>query len=613
QNLDRLSLFYVRRLAQLVSAGSKAREGAQEHFKRLLNWCDHIIGLVSRGEHHFLTPEMLNDTQAEIDRLLAKYANSNDFKLTQAAAKGLLEIVPANEGNIHEYLTKDNMLNRYYEETVRYEASDQKIYNMMRQLAHIYPQMRLLEIGAGTGGATAHALPAIDGAFSMYTFTDISTAFFDKAEEKFKDYSGRINFKALDMNTNIEEQGFTESSYDVVMAGIVLHATGDVEGALRNIRRLLKPGGRLVAFENISNDAVRLGIGMGGFAGWWSGAEYGRPWGPMLTLEQWHEALKRSGFTGVDTHTVGHNQTQPLCVWVSMARDEKVDLLREPLTGVPEKQQSLVVIGGKSHGTMDLVEKTKALVAPFYQMTSHFTSVEALNEITEDQFPECSSVLCLTELDEPVLRIVTDPKLNGLKTLWARGRNILWVTKGAASEQPYNNMVVGLGRSIRQEYPSVTLQTVDLDSATAGDGSWVPSFVAGALRRIELLDKWKREEIVNGLDLSDKLQWTQEPEVRVIEKKTYMPRLNVNKALNHRFNSIRRVIREEVDPQSPKTSFSLNASANAPLSAPVIGQISRLRVQSETGAITSCQVRIRQSLLQALRIGTLGFFRLCVG
>ncbi|KAI1045708.1 hypothetical protein LB505_009281 [Fusarium chuoi] len=73
-------------------------------------------------------------------------------------------------------------------------------------------------------------------------------------------------------------------------------------------------------------------------------------------------------------------------------------------------------------------------------------------------------------------------------------------------------MVVGLARSIRQEYPSITLQTVDLDNATVGDGSWVPSFVASALRRIELLDKWKREEIANGADLNDKLQWTQESE-----------------------------------------------------------------------------------------------------
>jgi hybrid polyketide synthase/nonribosomal peptide synthetase ACE1 len=161
----------------------------------------------------------------------------------------------------------------------------------------------------------------------------------------------------------------------------------------------------------------------------------------MLTLDQWDEALKRPGFTGVDTHTVGHKQTQPLSVWVSMARDEKVDLLREPLTAVPEKHQSLVIVGGKWCGTIELVEKIRALVAPFHQMASHFRSVEALNEITEDQFPKYSSVLCLTELDEPVLRTVTDPRLNGLKNLWARGRNILWITKGAASEQLHNNMV----------------------------------------------------------------------------------------------------------------------------------------------------------------------------
>jgi hypothetical protein len=71
-------------------------------------------------------------------------------------------------------------------------------------------------------------------------------------------------------------------------------------------------------------------------------------WGPMLTLEQWDDVLKKTGFTGVDTHTIGHSQTQLLCVWVSMARDDLVDLLRERLTVLPElqlkQQQSSVVV-----------------------------------------------------------------------------------------------------------------------------------------------------------------------------------------------------------------------------------------------------------------------------
>ncbi|SPJ71900.1 uncharacterized protein FTOL_01628 [Fusarium torulosum] len=157
------------------------------------------------------------------------------------------------------------------------------------------------------------------------------------------------------------------------MADMALHTTGDVEGALRNVRQLLKPGGRLIGFENINNDAVHLGIGMGGFAAWWSGAEH-----------------------GVDTHTFGHNHTRPMCVCVFMGRNDLVALLRERLTVLPKlqlkQQQSLVFVGGKTMATMDLLQKASSFVTPFYRKISHIRAIEALNDVTDEQSPESSSV-----------------------------------------------------------------------------------------------------------------------------------------------------------------------------------------------------------------------------
>ncbi|PYI25531.1 hypothetical protein BP00DRAFT_358236 [Aspergillus indologenus CBS 114.80] len=53
------------------------------------------------------------------------------------------------------------------------------------------PCLRILEIGAGTGGATGPILRALSQAnrylCSSYTFTDVSTGFFHNAEKRFAD------------------------------------------------------------------------------------------------------------------------------------------------------------------------------------------------------------------------------------------------------------------------------------------------------------------------------------------------------------------------------------------------------------------------------------------
>ena len=45
--------------------------------------------------------------------------------------------------------------------------------------------LRVLEIGAGTGGTTASLLPVLDPVRTRYRFTDVSDVFLDAARERF--------------------------------------------------------------------------------------------------------------------------------------------------------------------------------------------------------------------------------------------------------------------------------------------------------------------------------------------------------------------------------------------------------------------------------------------
>lgn len=92
-------------------------------------------------------------------------------------------------------------------------------------LGHANPNLRVLEIGAGTGGTTAGALKDLvtgsdERMYSKYCYTDISAGFFSAAKERFKDFEN-IQYTVLDISKDPIEQGFEAESYDLIVAANV--------------------------------------------------------------------------------------------------------------------------------------------------------------------------------------------------------------------------------------------------------------------------------------------------------------------------------------------------------------------------------------------------------
>ena len=169
--------------------------------------------------------------------------------------------------------------------------------------------------------------------FGTYTYTDISSGFFEAAQDRFQEYEERIIYSTYDMEVPPAVQGFIEGTYDVVVAAHVLHATDKLEDMMRGVRALLKPGGHVIIQELITNDRLHLSLGMSGLPGWWVGAETGRPWGPALNLLQWDDLLRKCGFSGIDTTALyGENFQFGSQVFSAQAMDDRVELLRSPVT-----------------------------------------------------------------------------------------------------------------------------------------------------------------------------------------------------------------------------------------------------------------------------------------
>ena len=98
--------------------------------------------------------------------------------------------------------------------------------------------LRVLEIGCGMG--TDGAQFAAAGA--DYTGVDLTEAAIDLARKKFASSGLKGEFRVADA----EKLDFADESFDMVYSHGVLHHTPDIESAIGEIHRVLKPGGRAV-------------------------------------------------------------------------------------------------------------------------------------------------------------------------------------------------------------------------------------------------------------------------------------------------------------------------------------------------------------------------------
>jgi yersiniabactin nonribosomal peptide synthetase len=157
---------------------------------------------------------------------------------------------------------------------------------------------RILEAGAGTGGAAASILPLLPLERTWYEYTDITPFFANHARGKFEKFPF-VRFSTFDIDQAPGEQGYGEHSYDLVIAANVLHHARHIGKALKHLQALLAPGGWLVILEETRNIRIQM-ISVGFFEGFGHFEDQRLHDNlPFLSLEQWQEELGNAGFEPV--------------------------------------------------------------------------------------------------------------------------------------------------------------------------------------------------------------------------------------------------------------------------------------------------------------------------
>ncbi|PNS14519.1 2-alkenal reductase (NADP(+)-dependent) [Sphaceloma murrayae] len=414
------------------------------------NWCHMTI----EREEQFLA-------EAEIE-------HPDDIKLTCAVGRVLPAIVAGDQQPLPIMLV-DDMLSKFYADAFGMTSGLYMFRDLFDHLGHKNPNMHILEIGAGTGSVTKpimHILGGQDGRtprFGTYTFTDITSGWFAKAQEFLKPWEKHVKYQKLDIEGDVLEQGFQPESFDIIAASNVLHATKRLDVTLRNCYKLLKPGGKMVIGE-LTACPDHSGLIFGTLPGWWL-SEDGRKGGPMITQEQWHKQLQECQFSGLDMAVAAEDSegTKILSTMVST----------KPAEPVAHHLQEAIVV-------KPLVESEvasailKAVETKFEAAGVDVTLVslaEAAGLADQDALrAKQLATICLVEAQDPIFARPTKDVFEQTRKIIVGSNALFWYACNNDEDgvaPPEACAISGLLRTARSENPLLRLHEAHLQCRPA--------------------------------------------------------------------------------------------------------------------------------------------------
>jgi acyl transferase domain-containing protein/NADPH:quinone reductase-like Zn-dependent oxidoreductase/SAM-dependent methyltransferase len=438
------------------------------------------------------------DPEGELSVLLKEYpACSTELTLTGRCGR---QFAKAIRGEIEplELLFPNGSLSdieKLYKDSPYFSFYNQLIQQAVSEVASSLPvgrRLRILEIGAGTGSATSYVLSKLAPERTEYVFTDISTLFVSKARETFAAYPF-VNYRVLDIEKNPSEQGFSQYSFDVVIAANVLHATADLRQTLGNVQTLLCPGGLLLLLE-----ATRLlrfaDIIVGLTEGWWRFTDKEtRSSHALLSEEKWRELLSARGFSEVAVSPERGGEdvlSNQKLILARGPRSVRISEERKPGEAVPAKRGKWLLVGdGSGVGSgLERVLKSRGEECALVSAETDFERLPVLAGC-KDESP-LDEVICLLPVSDASVpsegwQSVKHGIRTGCETLLqlakalvtgerSRTKNLRIVTRGAHRMDSETDLaplhqypVAALSKTIALEYPELHCTHVDLDPAGA--------------------------------------------------------------------------------------------------------------------------------------------------
>ena len=299
-HLERLSLAYSQDALAGLSQAGQPLQMAPQHQRFGQQLLDRLLAA------QMWPPALEADRptpSAQLNNLMAQYPQATaELTLLRRCGEHLAAVLQGTLDPLTLLFPEGDAtdLTQLYQSSAGAQVMNSLVQHVVRAAltqAPVGRPLRILEIGAGTGGTTAHLLPGLQGADVDYVFSDLSPLLLAKARARFHPDDAFVTYAVLDIATSPAAQGFTPHHYDMVIAANVLHATADLRRTLAHVGELLAPGGQLVLLES-TQPLPWLELIFGMTEGWWKFSDHIlRPHSPLLSADQWQALLQACGFT----------------------------------------------------------------------------------------------------------------------------------------------------------------------------------------------------------------------------------------------------------------------------------------------------------------------------
>ena len=191
ENLERAAFTYIKLALADITADEATR--IPSHFQNLYR----VISALTQDEHHRRLPYQKSHGykfgEAEEAKFLQSLESSDECGRLLCRMGRELSSILRQEIKPLTIMLQDNMLKNFYRHHRPTIDGYEHTASILAKLVHENPNMRIIEIGAGTGGATMPMLHEMGNKFAHFDFTDLSTGFFENAKAEQLEWAGRIS------------------------------------------------------------------------------------------------------------------------------------------------------------------------------------------------------------------------------------------------------------------------------------------------------------------------------------------------------------------------------------------------------------------------------------
>ncbi|GAA1985928.1 type I polyketide synthase [Kitasatospora viridis] len=275
--------------------------GLQPQHRRLVRLMMPLL-----AEHGLVQPVtdtwQLTDTEFRPEQLLRELLENHpgfsaEALLLNRQLRHLSDVLRGRVNALELLPAGDSMYEQLRETGPSHRFTHRAVQALLGDLVSRWPADRplhVLEVGAATPALTATVLPLLPADRTRYTCTAATQAGVTRAENRFASYDF-VDYRVVDLNTGLADQGLPRAGFDLILADDALHATADLTTTLRHLHALLAPGGYLLAAEphHVPLQALLFGAHD---EFWQRGDRALRPDSRVLVRDRWVPLLEQCGF-----------------------------------------------------------------------------------------------------------------------------------------------------------------------------------------------------------------------------------------------------------------------------------------------------------------------------